>query len=126
SRLPVNESDLSVLHQIFRNSKGELFENNTDAGGLGDCEFTIGCTAGDYDNDGFVDLFIANYGAVRAYRNNGDGTFSEVTDALGLSARGMNTSLALADLDRDGDLDLYVVRYLAEINRSEEHTSELQ
>jgi tetratricopeptide (TPR) repeat protein len=102
--------------QLFRNSYGIEWISVTDQSGLGDTHFTIGCTAADFDNDGFVDLFIANFGRNRAYRNNGDGSFADVSEALGVAVVGMNTSLALADLDRDGDLDLYVVNYVTAID----------
>jgi tetratricopeptide (TPR) repeat protein len=115
SRFPVDDGDFAHRDQLYRNVGGQRFDNVTEHAALGDHEYTIGCAAADYDNDGFVDLFVANYGRNRAYRNNSDGTFTDVTDELGVPAPGMNTSLALADLDRDGDLDLYVVNYLAGI-----------
>ncbi len=116
SRFPARANDLTHRDQLYRNIAGMEFLPVTEAAGLGDSEYTIGGSAGDFDNDGFTDLFIANYGRNRAYRNNGDGTFSDVSQELGIDVQGMNTSLALADLDRDGDLDLYVVNYLASID----------
>jgi tetratricopeptide (TPR) repeat protein len=116
SRFPRDTSDFSYRDQLYRNRNGKAFESATRSAGLGDFEYTIGCTAGDYDNDGFMDLFISNYGRLRVYRNNGDGSFSDVSQATGTASAGMNTSLALADLDRDGDLDLYVVKYLTDIS----------
>ncbi|MBI3465927.1 MAG: VCBS repeat-containing protein [Planctomycetes bacterium] len=123
SRFPVSPGDFTFRDQLFRNWGGERFETVTDLAGLGDSGYTIGCAAADFDNDGFADLFIGNYGRDRAYRNNGDGTFSEIVlpDAVAAPAPAaaggsMTSSLGLADLDRDGDLDLYLVNYLATID----------
>jgi hypothetical protein len=84
----------------------------TAAAGLGDTQYSQGCAAGDFDNDGFIDLAVANFGPNVLYHNNGDGTFSDVTAASGLSGEKWHSSLAFADLDRDGCLDLYVVTYV--------------
>ena len=68
--------------------------------------------AADYDNDGFPDLFVTNFGRNILYHNNGDGTFTDVTDKAGVAGSGWSTSAAFADFDGDGYLDLFVVRYL--------------
>jgi tetratricopeptide (TPR) repeat protein len=114
-RFPMVASDTAYRDVLYRNVAGK-FQPVTEAAGVGDPAFTLGCAAGDFDNDGFTDLFLSNYGPNRAYRNNGDGTFSDVSTATGAVAPQMSTSLALADLDRDGDLDLYVTNYLAGID----------
>jgi hypothetical protein len=73
----------------------------------------FGCVAADYDNDGNVDLFVANFGPNILYRNNGDGTFSDVTERAGLAGGNIwHTGAAFADYDNDGRLDLYVAGYL--------------
>ena len=72
----------------------------------------MGVTVGDYDNDGFPDLFVTNYGFNELYRNQGDGTFSDVAAQAGVRGNGWSTSAAFLDFDRDGDLDLYVTRYV--------------
>ena len=74
-----------------------------------------GVCAGDYDNDGHVDLFVTYYGHQVLYRNNGDGTFTDVTRASGLSLSSprWNTGAAFLDFDRDGHLDLFVSAYVA-------------
>src|SRR5204862_3201480 len=65
-----------------------------------------------YDGDGYLDLYVTNYGANRLYRNNGNGTFTDVTEKAGVASSGYHTSTAFADVDGDGDLDLYVARYV--------------
>lgn len=88
------------------------YRDVTDASGLSACGFGTGCAAGDYDNDGFIDLFEAAYGPNRLWHNNGDGTFSDVTKAAGIDGARWSTSAIFADLDGDGDSDLYVVNYV--------------
>ncbi len=97
--------------RLFQNLGGN-FRDVTENSGLGDTRYSQGCAAGDFDNDGFADLAIANFGTNILYRNNGDGTFTDVTVASGIGGDHWSTSLAWADLDRDGNLDLYVVNYV--------------
>jgi hypothetical protein len=78
----------------------------------------MGCAAADWDNDGFVDLFLAGYRGSRLYRNRGNGTFEDVTQAMGVNPPGWAAGAAFGDVDRDGRLDLYVGRYA----RFDEHT----
>ena len=69
----------------------------------------MGACAGDYDNDGWVDLYVTNFGPNVLYRNRGHGTFTDVTRAAARRGPAMwSTSCAFADLDQDGDLDLFV------------------
>jgi hypothetical protein len=72
----------------------------------------MGIAAADYDNDGFVDLFVTGYKADRLYRNNGDGTFKDVTLKLAHVPAGWSTSAGWFDYDRDGRLDLFIARYM--------------
>lgn len=112
--LPVPaERDDRWRDRLFQNLGG-TFRDVTDNAGLKDTLYGQGCSAGDFDNDGFVDLAVANLGANVLYHNNGDGTFFDVTQASGIIGEHWNTSLAFADLDRDGFLDLYVVTYVLE------------
>lgn len=115
SRYPREASDLTFTDALFRNVGGQTALNVTASARLGDPDYSLGCAAGDFDNDGLTDVFVSNYGPNRVYRNQGDGTFEDVTSSAGLAAPGMNMSMALADLDRDGDLDLYIVRYVTSI-----------
>ncbi len=104
-----------VIHrdQMFRNAVGQSFENVTVASGLGDADFSQGVTSGDFDNDGFADLYVANFGQNRLYRNQGDGTFIDMTKAAGVLAEQWTTSVVMADLNGDGWPDLYDVNYCA-------------
>lgn len=99
--------------RLFRNTCADKFVDTTEHAGLGDGEFSQGLAVGDFDNDGFADLFIGNVGHNRLYHNNGDGTFTDVTDIAHV-AGGVNwtTSAAFADLNGDTLPDLYVVHYL--------------
>jgi hypothetical protein len=97
--------------QLFRNSGGERFEAVTVPCGLDERGYSQGIAVGDFDNDGFDDIFVTNVGADTLYRNQGDGTFVDVSDAtIGRDAL-WGSSAAWADLDLDGDLDLYVCNY---------------
>src|SRR5436309_15944081 len=72
----------------------------------------MGVAVGDYDNDGFEDLYVTAYGGNKLYHNHGDGTFTDVTGKAGVAGSGWSTSAAWVDLDNDGRLDLVVLRYL--------------
>ena len=90
------------------------FTDVTEASGLCTHGYGMGVAVGDYDNDGFVDVFITNYGAPnQLFRNNGDGTFTDVTKKAGVAGHGgWGSSATFFDYDRDGLLDLYVVNYV--------------
>ncbi|MCA9296842.1 MAG: CRTAC1 family protein, partial [Phycisphaerales bacterium] len=89
------------------------FEDITAGSGADDPGYGFGVAAGDYDNDGDVDLYIANLGRNTLLRNNGDLTFTDVTDTAGVGDDGFGSSAAFVDLDNDGDLDLVALNYLA-------------
>ena len=84
----------------------------TETTGLGDGRFSQGAAVGDFDQDGWPDLYVANIGRNRLYRNNGDGTFQDVTPGLEIPETGWTTSCLVADIDGDGCVDLYDVNYL--------------
>ncbi len=101
-----------ATNRLYRQSDPWKFEDVTLASGLQAYGFGQGCAAGDFDNDGFSDLFVACYGMSRLWHNNGDGTFTDVTLVSGIHETRWATSAAFADLDGDGNLDLYVVNYV--------------
>jgi len=98
--------------RLFHNNGNGTFTDVTDKAGLRDAAYGMGAVAADYDNDGFTDLFVTNFGGNILYHNNGDGTFTDVTAKAGVAGAGWSTSAAFADFDGDGFLDLFVVRYL--------------
>ncbi len=95
---------------LFQNHTGQ-FVDVTMSAGVGDTGFSQGLAVGDYNNDGFDDLYVANIGGNRLYRNNGDGTFADVTDAVGLDSEDWTSSVAMVDVNQDGVLDLFDVGY---------------
>jgi len=98
---------------LYRNRGDGTFEEVTRAAGLAEPLLGMGVAAGDFDNDGWTDLFVTGVGGDRLYRNRGDGGFEEVGAALGLTDRGFGSSAAFLDFDRDGWLDLFAGRYVA-------------
>ena len=97
---------------LYRNLGGGRFEDVADRAGIGGDGWGCGVCAGDYDNDGRVDLFVTGFGPGRLYRNRGDGTFEQVAERAGLADPGWSAGAAFFDADGDGDLDLYVARYI--------------
>ena len=88
------------------------FTDVTAAAGVGLRGYGMGAAVGDYDNDGYPDLFVTGFGSTTLLRNNGDGTFTDVTRRAAISESGWSTSAAFVDYDRDGYLDLFVARYV--------------
>jgi enediyne biosynthesis protein E4 len=99
-------------NRLYHQKRDGTFEDVTEKAGLQGVGYDMGVAVGDYDNDGFEDLFVTAYGGNRLYHNNGDGTFSDVTEKAGVGGGGWSTSAAWVDLDGDGLLDLVVLRYL--------------
>ncbi len=97
---------------LYRNRGDFTFEDVTQKAGLTRGGWGVGVTAGDFDNDGFADLYLTNLGPDVLYHNNGDGTFTDVTGKSGIRAPGWSSSAAFGDFDGDGFLDLYVAAYL--------------
>ena len=103
-------------NRLFRNElipSGRLqFTDVTKAAGVGLAAYGMGVATGDYDNDGYVDLYITNFGSNVLFHNNGNGTFTDVTAQAGVGGSRWSTSAVFLDYDRDGDLDLFVLNYL--------------
>jgi len=101
-------------NRLYHNNRDGTFTDVTEAAGLKDSGWANGVCVGDYNNDGFEDLFVTYYGQNKLYRNNGDGTFRDVTATAGLlhpSTR-FGTGCTFVDYNRDGLLDLFVSNYL--------------
>jgi enediyne biosynthesis protein E4 len=97
---------------LLRNSRNGTFSDVTAAAGVANERWGVGVAAGDYDNDGWPDLYVANYGRNRLYHNNHDGTFTDVAEKAGVALGGWSTGPAWGDYDRDGRLDLFVPGYV--------------
>ena len=97
---------------LYRNNGDGTFTDTTAAAGVANEGWGFGAAVGDYDNDGWPDLHVANFGQDRLYRNNGDGSFSDVTERARISVPGWSAAPSFGDFDRDGDLDLFVCGYL--------------
>ncbi|MCX7833160.1 MAG: FG-GAP-like repeat-containing protein [Ignavibacteria bacterium] len=96
---------------LYKNNGNGTFTNVTSASGLMTNYYSWGAEWGDYNNDGYMDLFIANLtGMNQLFKNNGDGTFTDVAPQVGVAEQGQSYSCGWADYDNDGDLDLYVAR----------------
>ncbi len=100
------------LPALYRNAGGGRFTDVTRASGLGVEMYGMGGAAGDYDNDGAIDLFVTALGGNRLFRNTGTGTFVDVTQKAGVGRAGFSTSAAWLDYDKDGRLDLFVSNYV--------------
>src|SRR5690349_1808866 len=99
-------------NRLFHQKPDGTFEDVTEKAGLQGVGYGMGVAVGDYDNDGYEDLYVTAYGGNKLYHNNGDGTFTDVTEKAGVAGSGWSTSAAWVDLDNDGLLDLVVLRYL--------------
>lgn len=102
-----------VRNALYRNNRDGTFTDVTTKAGVGGGTFGMGVSVGDYDNDGWPDLFVTAYGRCILYRNNRDGTFSDVTQKAGLETPGWTTSAVWFDYDNDGKLDLFVCSFVA-------------
>jgi hypothetical protein len=98
--------------KLYKNSGNGTFADVTDSAGVGSMAFGSGCSAADYDNDGFVDLYLLNYGANTLYHNNGNGTFTDVSARSSLADPRWSISAVWLDYNNDGFLDVYVCNYL--------------
>ncbi|HEX4037604.1 MAG TPA: CRTAC1 family protein [Acidobacteriaceae bacterium] len=99
-------------NRLYHQKPDGTFEDVTERAGLEGTGYGMGVAVGDYDNDGYEDLFVTALGGNKLYHNNGNGTFTDVTEKAGVGGSGWSTSAAWVDLDGDGYLDLVVLRYI--------------
>jgi hypothetical protein len=101
-----------LKNALYHNNHDGTFTDVTDRAGVAGGKFGMGVAAGDFDGDGFVDLYITNYGSNILYHNNGNGTFTDVTDKAGVAAPGWSTCAVWFDYNNDGKLDLFVSSFV--------------
>jgi hypothetical protein len=99
-------------NRLYHQKKDGTFQDVTEKAHLQGIGYGMGVAVGDYDNDGYDDLYVTAYGGNRLYHNNKDGTFTDITAPSGTGGSGWSTSAAWVDLDNDGWLDLVVLRYV--------------
>jgi len=109
--------DLAAKHQktksaLYHNNGDGTFTDVTDKAGVGDVGFGMGVAVGDYNNDGFDDLYVTCLGRNHLFKNNGNGTFTDVTNKAGVGDPRWSTGAAFLDYDNDGKLDLFVSNYV--------------
>jgi hypothetical protein len=107
-----DKRDPKYWNRLYRQKADGKFEDVTQRAGVKGDWFAMGVAVGDYDNDGYPDLYVTGYGGNQLYHNNRDGTFSDVTRKANVAAGGWSSSAGWFDYDRDGRLDLFVGRYM--------------
>ena len=113
THLPVRPTATSPSDALFRNMQARQFLEVTRAAGCTDSDFGLGAIAADYDNDGFQDIYISNFGPNRLLHNNGDGTFSDVSALANVTdGSKFSAGATFVDIDRDGDVDLFSANYV--------------
>jgi len=101
-----------IRNALYKNNRDGTFTDVTEKAGVAGGTFGMGVAVGDYNNDGFADIFVTSYGKCVLYRNNGNGTFTDVTEKAGLTCPGWTTSAVWFDYDNDGFLDLFVCSFV--------------
>ncbi len=110
-----DKSDRRYWNRLFHQNTDGTFTDVTEKAGLSGASqnhYGMGVAVGDFDNDGYEDIYVTGYGGNTLYHNNGDGTFSDVTERAGVGGDGWSTSAGFFDYDNDGKLDLFVCRYV--------------
>ena len=113
--LVVDRSGPELHDRLYRSRQGQAFEDVTEQAAVSAANrgiYGMGAATGDYDNDGYVDLFVTGYGGTILYRNLGGVAFEDRTEAARANVPGWSASAGFFDADLDGDLDLFVTRYL--------------
>jgi enediyne biosynthesis protein E4 len=106
------KENASFWNRLYQNNPDGSFTDITGKAGVAGEGYGMGAAVGDFDNDGWQDLYVTNFGRNQLFRNRGGGTFENVTARAGVEASGWSTGAGFIDYDRDGHLDLFVVRYL--------------
>ncbi|MBV8895854.1 MAG: CRTAC1 family protein [Acidobacteriaceae bacterium] len=101
-----------IRNALYKNNRDGTFVDVTEKAGVAGGTFAMGVAVGDYDNDGWPDIFVTSYGNCILYKNNHDGTFRDVTKSAGLTCPGWTTSAVWFDYDGDGRLDLFVCSFV--------------
>ncbi len=109
-----------LRNALYRNNRDGTFTDVTEKAGVAGGGYGMGVAVGDYNGDGFPDLYVTQYGRSILYRNNGDGTFTDVTEHAGVAAPGWASSAVWFDYDNDGRLDLFVCRFV-DFDKSKHH-----
>jgi hypothetical protein len=110
-----DKSDRKFWNRLYHQNADSTFSDVTEKAGLTGLpqnRYGMGVAVGDYDNDGFEDIYVTNFDGNTLYHNNGNGTFTDVTKAAGVGAGGWSASAGFFDYDNDGNLDLFVSRYV--------------
>jgi hypothetical protein len=108
----LRKNEPKYWNRLYRNKGNFVFEDVTEKAGVAGNGYNIGVAAGDFDNDGHVDLFVTGVNGNTLFRNRGDGTFEDVTQRAGLASDRWAISAAWVDYDNDGLLDLFLVNYV--------------
>ena len=115
----VNSGECDFFHPatplrnaLYKNNRDGTFTDVTLKAGIGSAGYGMGAAVGDYDNNGYPDLFVTSYNKSVLYRNNGDGTFTDVTAKSGIVVDGWASSAVWFDYDNDGRLDLFICRFV--------------
>jgi len=114
-----------LRNALYKNNRDGTFTDVTEKAGVAAGGFGMGVAVGDYNADGFPDLYVTQYGRSILYRNNGDGTFTDVTDKAGVAAPGWAASAVWFDYDNDGKLDLFVCRFADFSKATHRHCSSI-
>ncbi len=101
-----------VRNALYKNNRDGTFTDVTERAGVAGGTFGMGIAIGDYDNDGWPDIFVTSYGRCILYKNNRNGTFTDVTEKAGLATPGWTTSAVWFDFDNDGRLDLFICSFV--------------
>ena len=112
SKQPIHGSDVPP-NELYLNEGEMRFERMTDIGAAADTGYGMGAYAGDYDNDGDLDLYVTNLGKNKLLENDGTGFFTDLTDSAGVGDSSWSTAASFVDFDVDGNLDLFVSNYIS-------------